>query len=211
LHRWHPSVRRHIRDRLAVLRRTWLKPTERRALISQSDRQGSKKLRHALAQWSLIVRRINSMPGAEAKGAYSSQTQIDRRKGKDLIYAGKVDHGIDAEGPRHFARFTALTRKAGPIASASPTMAFGSSLSSPRSSTGRNRRNRPFQGTAAEKSANAGTIPSRSILGEVSQLVERWTAAVGVNPALRPRVCPCEQARVPGDIFHTKIKGDSFA
>lgn len=37
----------------------------------------------------------------------------------------------------------------------------------------------------------------RSILGKVAQLIQRRTAAVDVDPAFGPRVCPCEQGSYP--------------
>jgi hypothetical protein len=40
---------------------------------------------------------------------------MGRRKGKDLVYAGKVDHGFDAESAKMLrARLTALVRKTQP-------------------------------------------------------------------------------------------------
>jgi ATP-dependent DNA ligase len=66
---------------------------------------------------------------------------VGRRKGDDLVYAGKMDHGFDkssAAGLRK--RLKPPIRKTQPTPSGSPTRASGSNRSFwPRSSTGRSR------------------------------------------------------------------------
>ncbi|MHC2576488.1 ATP-dependent DNA ligase [Bradyrhizobium diazoefficiens] len=67
---------------------------------------------------------------------------LGRRKGNDLIYAGKVDHGFDKVSAADLQkRLKPLIRKTSPTRNGSPTRASGSSRScSPRSSTGRSLR-----------------------------------------------------------------------
>lgn len=96
-----------------------------------------------------------------------AQPEVEGKRGRSTTLAVRgCRHGISGTGP------------------------FSPSCS-PRSSTGRNRRKARsatrFFSRYCGSSVNAGAIPSRSIPGEVSQLVERRTAAVGVNSAFRPR------------------------
>ncbi len=77
-----------------------------------------------------------ALDGSKWDGLY-----VGRRKGKDLIYAGKVDHGFDkvsaADLRKRLERWFASLS---PIQNGSRTRASGSSPSSlPRSSTARNR------------------------------------------------------------------------
>jgi hypothetical protein len=55
---------------------------------------------------------------------------LGRRKGENLIYAGKVDHGFDKDSAKELqARLKPLIRKPSPTASASPIAAPGMSQS----------------------------------------------------------------------------------
>jgi bifunctional non-homologous end joining protein LigD len=67
---------------------------------------------------------------------------LGRRKGNDLVYAGKVDHGFDKTSAAELRkRLTPLIRKTRPIRRRSRTRPTGSSRSfSPRSSTAPSRR-----------------------------------------------------------------------
>jgi bifunctional non-homologous end joining protein LigD len=66
---------------------------------------------------------------------------LGRRKGKELVYAGKVDHGFDTTLAKELqARLKPLIRRPSPMENASRIAASGSSRRCwPRSSTGRNR------------------------------------------------------------------------
>src|SRR3984885_5775996 len=66
-----------------------------------------------------------ALDGSKWDGLY-----LGRRKGSDLIYAGKVDHGFDKDSAKELeARLKPLIRKTQPSASASPIAAPGLSPS----------------------------------------------------------------------------------
>jgi bifunctional non-homologous end joining protein LigD len=75
-----------------------------------------------------------ALDGSKWDGLY-----VGRRKGNDLVYAGKVDHGFDKASTADLRkRLEPLVRKTQASRSASHTRASGSNLSCwPRSSTGR--------------------------------------------------------------------------
>ena len=63
-----------------------------------------------------------ALDGSKWDGLY-----VGRRKGPDLVYAGKVDHGLDkASAAELRRRLEPLVRKTQPTASASLTRASGS-------------------------------------------------------------------------------------
>jgi len=88
-----------------------------------------------------------ALDGTKWDGLY-----VGRRKGDELVYAGKVDHGFDKASAADLRkRLEPLVRKTRPSPGGSRTRASGSSPSSwPRSSTAQSRR-RERSGTRSSK------------------------------------------------------------
>jgi bifunctional non-homologous end joining protein LigD len=76
--------------------------------------------RRALRAWSpKCARAATTLPiaGFALKANKFDGIYVGRRKGKDLVYAGKVDHGFDAASAKHLqARLKPLIRKTQPYA-----------------------------------------------------------------------------------------------
>src|SRR5438067_3467602 len=98
--------------------------------------RGRDWVKKACAQRETLTIAGFALDGNKWDGIY-----VGRRKGKDLVYAGKVDHGFDKVSAADLRkRLTPLIRKLSPTPSGSHTVASGWSRScSPRSSTVRSR------------------------------------------------------------------------
>jgi hypothetical protein len=126
-----------------------------------------------------------ALDGNKCDGLY-----LGRRKGKDLIYAGKVDHGFDTAAAKDLqARLKPLIRKTQPYAKKWRTAACGSShRCSPKSNIAPSRqrercgiRSLRVFGTICDTMANHGPF-LRVLSGDASRRCERWHLAQRFHP-----------------------------